>query len=354
VGIIGTGSFAEVCHVPGVRSHPGAEVVALCGRRVERVRKLADRCGIRDVHTDFRELCARTDIDAVTIAASNAVHAEQAIAAFRHGKHVFCEKPLGMTVAQAREMVRAAESSGRVHQVAFTFRYNFGVRELRRRLRAGDIGEPFYVRVQYDNWDGLKPDWRVGWREKQDMAGGGILFDLGSHLFDIARFVLGPIESAIGFAHHIPRQRADSDTGQPTAVETDDLANAWFRHVGGVRGQLFISRITPSFTPNGHLEVIGPDGALKAALSRGKFDSLKASRPTAPDWVDLPLPPAARDGEPHALGMMMRSFVDACLHGAIDPEVDASFHDGLAAQQAMAAVLESQRRECWVPLEDVV
>jgi len=353
VGVVGTGAFAEVCHIPGVRSHARASVVAVCGRRAERARALADRLDIPDVHTDFRELCARDDIDAITIAAANVAHAEIAIAALRHRKHVFCEKPLGMTVPEARAMVREAERSGRVHQVAFTFRYNFGIRELRRRVLAGDIGQPFYVRVQYDNWDGLKPEWRVGWREKQAIAGGGLLFDLGSHLFDVARFVLGPIETAIGYAHHIPRERPDVDTGHPTAVETDDLANVWFRHAGGPRGQLFVSRITPSFTQNGYLEVIGTEGALKASLSRGKFDFLKISRPTSPEWADVALPAAAADGQPHALEIMMRSFVDACLRGRLDPEVDASFRDGLAAQEALAAVLESQKRGCWVPLDQI-
>jgi predicted dehydrogenase len=353
VGVIGAGAFAEACHVPGIRSHPQAEVVALCGRRQESTGALAARLGIPDVHTDFRELCSRDDIDAITVATPNVAHAEQAVTALRAGKHVLCEKPLAMTVAEAREMVAAAEASRRVHQVAFTFRYNYGARELRRRVQAGDIGQPFYVRVQYDNWDGLRPDWRVGWREKQDIAGGGLLFDLGSHLFDIARFVLGPIELAAGLTHHIPRELIDAGTGRPTAIETDDLVAAWFRHAGGANGQFFVSRITPPFADNGCLEVIGPEGALKASLSRGKFESLKASRPAARDWADLPLPPAARDGQPHALAAMMRSFIDACLRGRIDTDLDATFLDGLAAQQAIAAVLESERSGRWVRLDDM-
>ena len=111
----------------------------------------SDRLGVPDVHTDYRELCARDDLDAVTITTPNAVHAEQALAAFAAGKHVFCEKPLGMTVPEVREMLAAAERSGRVHQVAFTFRYTYSVRELRRRVRAGDLGKLYYIRM---HWDG--------------------------------------------------------------------------------------------------------------------------------------------------------------------------------------------------------
>jgi predicted dehydrogenase len=351
-GVIGAGGFAEICHVPGLQSYPQAEVVALCGRRREHARAMADRLGVPDVHTDYRELCARDDLDAVTITTPNAVHAQQALAAFAAGKHVFCEKPLGMTVPEVRGMLAAAESAGTVHQVAFTFRYTCGVRELRRRVRAGDIGRPYYIRMQWDGWAGLRPDWKVGWREKQELAGGGMLYDMGSHLFDLAQFVLGPLEAATGYLYNLPRERPDRTTGETTHVETDDLAAASFRHADGTRGEWFMSRITPAHTENGYLEVIGPEGALQAALSRGDVERLRLSRPTAPEWKDLPLPPEARDGKPHALGLMMRSFVDACLRGRLDPDQDASFADGLAVQQALHAVRRGHETGTWLPLAD--
>jgi predicted dehydrogenase len=341
-GVIGTGEFAEACHLPGLQSHPQAEVIALCGRSYVRARSLANRFSIPDVHTDYAELCRRDDLDAVTIVTPNAFHAEQAITALDQAKHVFCEKPLGMNVAEASEMVRVAERSGKVHQVAYTFRYGYAIQELRRRVQAGDIGKPFYVRIQYDSWDGLRPDWETGWREKQELAGGGLLFDVGSHLFDILRFVLGPIESVTGFVQRIPRSRRERQSGQITTVETDDLAAAWFTQGDGIRGQWFVSRITPPFGEYGYLEVIGLEGALKASLSRGKIDVLKISRPLQPDWELLPLPVEARDGKPHCLGLMMRNFVEASLRGSLDAKIDASFHDGLAAQRCIEDVLQAE------------
>jgi len=354
VGVIGTGEFVQSCHVPGLQSHPQAEVVALCGSDYSRARAVADRLGIRDIYLDYEEMCARDDLDAITVASANAFHAEQAIAAFRHGKHVFCEKPLALNVEQADEMLRAANLSGKIHQVAFTFRYNYGVRELRRRVQSGDIGRPFYLRVQYDNWTALSPDWKAGWREKQHLAGGGILYDLGSHLFDIARFVLGPLQIVTGFCQNIPRQRYHHFTNELTDVETDDLAASWFRHENGTRGQWFISRATPRFTENGNLEVIGEEAALRAGLSRGKVDTLKISSPTRPAWEELPLPEEARDEKPHCLNLMMRSFVDACLRGKLNQSVDASFADGLAVQQAIAAVVEATQNLTWVRVSSSV
>ncbi len=353
IGVIGTGAFAEVCHIPGLLSHPAAEVVAVCGRRLEAARALADKFGIRHATDDFEKLCADPDIDAVTIASANVVHATQAITALRNGKHVFCEKPLAMTAAEAREMALVAAECGKVHQVAFTFRYNYGLRELRRRIAAGDIGKPFFARIQYDRWDGLAAGWTSSWREKKEFAGAGMLFDLGSHLFDITHHVLGPIDSVIGYTHVVPREAPDKTTGEMTTVETDDMVNAWIRHSNGLRGQFFISRVTPPFAQLGYLEIVGDQGALKAALSRGGVDFLKTSSPAAPDWMDLPLPDEASDGKPHALGLMMHSFVEACLRGKTNPDLDATFEDGLAAQLAMSALLESQESDRWTHLDAV-
>ena len=209
------------------------------------------------------------DIDAITIVTRNADIAPMRLAAIRNGKHVLCEKPLGMNPAEAREMAGAAAASGLVNQVAFVFRYNFGVRELRRRILRGDIGRPFLCRVQYDSWDGVRPDRKANWREQRQFAGNGMIFDLGSHLFDLARHVRRTNSiCVVGFTHIVPRIRLDDRTGVPIAVDTDDLFNAWVgtQTVHMVRSR---SRITPSFTPNGWLEVVGPEGALKAGLSRG-------------------------------------------------------------------------------------
>jgi predicted dehydrogenase len=343
IGVIGTGSFAKDCHLPGLLSHPNADVVAVCGSDFRRTRRLADDFSVPDVHTDYTELCDRDDIDAVTIVSPPALHAEQAIAALARGKHVFCEKPLGVSVAEVYGMVDAARASICVHQAAFTFRYLYGVSEMRRLLRAGLIGEPFFVRIQYDGWSGLVPSTEAGWRGQLEINGAGMLLDLGVHLFDIVRHVVAPIASVTGFTHSVPRIRFDRRTGTNVAVATDDLVSTWFSLANGVRGQWFASRITPEFTENGYLEVVGTEGAMRAALSRGGKDVLLLSRPTKPEWEEIPLPFTTPDDAPRALGAMMRSFVDACQRGSLDENIDASFLDGLAAQQCADAVIRGSR-----------
>jgi predicted dehydrogenase len=352
-GVIGAGGFAEVCHVPGLQTHPRAEVVALCGRRLAHCRAMADRLGVPDVHADYRELLARDDLDAVSITTPNAAHKEQALAAFAAGKHVFCEKPLGLDAGEAREMAQAAGRSGLIHQVAFTFRYTYGLRELRRRLRAGEIGAPYFIRIQFDGWGGMRPDWKIGWRETQALAGGGVLHDMGSHHFDTAAFLLGRIREACGLLRHVPREREDASSGELRAVETDDIAAAWFCTDAGIHGEWFQSRATPGHSDNAYVEVVGEQGALQAALSRGNVERLRRSTPLLPAWEELSLPPEALDGTPHALGRMMRSFVDSTIRGHSEQDLDATFEDGLRAQQGLDAVMRSVSERRWVGLDDV-
>jgi len=354
VGVIGAGAFAEACHVPGLQSHPHAEVVAVYGRSRDRAQALANRFHIPHIYTDYQELCRRDDLDAITIVTPNAQHARQALAGLASGKHVFCEKPLAMSVEAAREMVCAAEASGKIHQVAFTYRYLYGIQELRRRILRGDIGSPYYLRIQWECWDAMASEYKIGFRDKLDMAGGGVLYDMGSHLSDLARFILGPIEAIAGFVQFVPRQRIDGRTGRVSNVETDDIAAAWFISEGGVRGHWFASRVTPTSDEKAYVEVVGSEGAVRATLSRGSVDILKVSSPKRPVWEELPLPEEAQDKQPHSLGIMMRSFVDACLRGRLNNDVDASFHDGLAAQQALAAVLQTKTQSDWVPLRQMI
>lgn len=337
IGVIGTGAFAEQCHLPGLQSHPQAKVVAIAGRRPYRLQSLAAQFNIPDVYTDYHELCARTDLDAITIVTSNSEHAAQATTGFASGKHVFCEKPLATNVAQAQEMVRTAELSGKVHQVAFTYRYLYGLQELRRRIQRGDIGAPYHLRAQHNSWDRFQA------------KGSGVLHDVGPHLFDLARFLFGPLQSVTGLYRHVPR--GGKDLAVSPGPTTDDVATAWFTHKSGVQGQWFTSRVMPSYGGKAHIEVIGEEGALRASLSRGSIDTLQIVHPPSSQWKELPLPVEARNESPSALGIMMRSFVNACLRGKIDPDIDASFHDGLAVQLAIDAVETASARLPWIPVE---
>jgi predicted dehydrogenase len=300
---------------------------------------MARRLNVPEISTDYHSVCARRDIDAIAVASPDVFHARHALAALEGGKHVFCEKPLGVNMKEALSMLEAANRIQRIHQVGFTYRYLYGVQELKRRVLQGDIGDPYYIRLRHESWDGMHPDFKVSYREKLSLVGGGVLHNVGSHLFDLSHHLIGRSESITGFTMFLPRERRDKLSKQFTPVETDDIAAAWYRCGAGVRGEWFASRASPSsLGGRAYVEVVGTEGALRASLSRGPKESLTISRPDAPEWVDLCLPAQALDGEPHCLALMMRSFVDACLRGSLNETTDASFHDGMMAQKAIGAI----------------
>lgn len=348
VAVIGAGGFAETCHVPGVQSHPRAEVVALCGRNAERRRAMADRLGVPDAVAEYHDILARPDIDAVTITTPNVAHYPIATAAFAAGKHVFCEKPLAMTRAEATEMRRAAEASGRVHQVAFTFRFTHCLQRLREELAGGTIGRPFYVRVHGEGFGDLRPGGNGGWRHVQALSGGGTLADMGSHYFDLVNWIVGPVGEVCATVETIPREKRVG--GEPVTVDSDDLIACLFRTEGGVSGHFFSSRVTPPRGANGFFEVVGETGALYASTTRGGGDDLRLARPGEAE-VELPLPEESGTKQDYALGRMMRAFVDAILAGRSNPGVDATFVDGWRVQCAQEAVMTSVCEKRWASVD---
>jgi predicted dehydrogenase len=348
-GVIGAGNFAEVCHIPGLQSHPEASVVALCRRNRESGLMIAQKLSVESVYTDYRELLERSDIDAVTIVTPNVNHAEIAIAAFKSGKHVFCEKPLAMNAQQASEMVAAAQKSGGINQVAFIFRYLHCIRQMRRLINEGVIGRPFYVRIQSEGWGDLNPNSKVGWRHQKSLSGSGMLGDMGSHFFDLASYLVGDVVEVCGMLQTIPRTRLYSATGETVEVDTDDLAVSWFRTSQEVEGYFFVSRITPSRGENGYVEVIGEQGTLFAYLSRGDREELRLRR-LGEEEQKIKLPAECQERKPLASFRMMRSFVDSILRGSTDSEHDATFLQGYRVQLALDGVLKSVQDHSWIRL----
>ena len=336
VGVIGAGAFARAGHLPGLTSHPRAEVAMLCGRDAARTNALATEFGIGAVTLDPAELCASDQVDAVTICTPNDVHGRHVLLALSHGKHVFCEKPLALTVDEATAMTEAARQRPVVHQVGYTFRHLFGIEELHRRVKAGDIGQPLVLRCHHQYFDGVESEAGVRWQHRLAVAGGGVLRNSGSHLLDLARLILGPVAAV----------RAELGFGDRPGVETDDVAMVRLRHASGVRTECFVSRLAAAQRPN-FVEVVGSKGSLHALISRGGFDRL--SRITARNRLDVALPPDATDGRFHALHRMMHGFVDGCLKGKPSKGA-ASFEDGLAVQHIIAAAEEAARIQGWVKL----
>lgn len=195
IGVVGAGYMGRI-RAQSAQAHPGCRVVQVVDQVSERAEALANKVGC-EAGTDWERLVARRDIDAVVVATPHKHLAPITIAALQAGKHVFCEKPMARTVAEADEVLKCHRSNPQVLVVGFTLRHHPAIARARELLLEGAIGEPFYVRGCYGH--GGRPGYEREWRADPELAGGGELLDQGIHLIDLSRWFLGEFRETAGF-----------------------------------------------------------------------------------------------------------------------------------------------------------
>ncbi len=189
VGVIGAGWPGER-HAEGYLASGEARVVALADLDPARRAAFARQFDVPETYADYRELLADPAVEAVSVALPNFLHREAAVAALEAGKHVLCEKPPAVTLAEAEAMAAAAERAGRLLVYAVQRRFNPATEALRERLAAGLLGEVYHARAVWTRTWGV-PRGAGGWFTDPARSGGGALIDIGVHVLDLAWFLLG-------------------------------------------------------------------------------------------------------------------------------------------------------------------
>lgn len=189
IGIIGTGGIANL-HIQGYQSMPDAcEVVAFCDTNLEHAEAARATSGeAGKTYTNHADLLRDAEIDAVSIATPNKFHLQPTLDALRAGKHVLCEKPLGMNADECRQMCAAARDAGKILQVGLQNRWTGPARFMRQFIESGAMGDVYYARAQALRRRGV-PAWGV-FIEK-DKQGGGPLIDIGVHILDFTLYLMG-------------------------------------------------------------------------------------------------------------------------------------------------------------------
>ncbi|NDH64794.1 MAG: gfo/Idh/MocA family oxidoreductase [Microbacteriaceae bacterium] len=185
IGLIGSSGWAEGMYVSALCADPRVDFVAVAARNQERLDELASKWNIANTYTDAHELID-SDVDAVIIATPDSAHAEYALSALAARKHVLCEKPLALDVEQSAAMNDAAKASGLVNMVMFTFRFLPVLQQLRNRVAA--LGQITDARVEFRSSFARNSDYI--WRLDPE-HGIGVVGDIGSHVFDLAAWMLG-------------------------------------------------------------------------------------------------------------------------------------------------------------------
>ncbi len=187
IGIIGVGGISAV-HIDAYRHNPHAELYALCDIDAEKLREKGNRYGIERLYTSAEEmLSALPELDAVSVCTWNSAHAPCAIAALNAGKHVLCEKPMAVNAALAGQMLEAARRNRRVLMVGFVRRFGQDCRLVKDFIDAGALGDVYFAKAKYIRRSG-NPG---GWFGDRSRSGGGPLIDLGVHVIDLLRYLMG-------------------------------------------------------------------------------------------------------------------------------------------------------------------
>ncbi len=234
-----------------------------------------DRFGFEEASADWRAVVARPDIDIVDICTPNNSHAEIAIAAAKAGKHIICEKPLARTGAESRTMLEAVQASGSIHMVAFNYRRTPAVALARKLIEEGRIGDILNFRGTYlQDWS-ADPDSPLSWRFQKSIAGSGTVGDIGTHVVDLARYLVGEIASVNALVEtHIttrPRQSGGVDklgvgggdrNAERGPVDVDDEVLTMLRFSSGAIGSIEATR--NAYGRNNFLtfEIHGTKGSL--------------------------------------------------------------------------------------------
>jgi predicted dehydrogenase len=355
VGIVGAGAVSDYHHVPAIRLDPRAELAGVCDADPTLLEKRKTDWGVDNVTTDPIALCEDPRVDAVIIATPNFTHRPIAVAAARAGKHIMCEKPLGLNAGEVREMYVAARDAGVAHMTAFTYRFAPSMRYLRHLLKSGALGTPRHFRSQrFLDW----PETSWGWRQYKDKAGAGDLYDMTIHRIDFALDLMGPLTQVCGaVARFAPR--TETPDGKPCPPsDVDDWSCLIGEFASGATGVWEGTTLAKGYGRNGFghewAEVNGSEGSAVYRLHEPNTILLgKTGRDLEPVAVPVEfLKPADSPRDP-SQGIPATVFRYDLVWEFISAIVERrsavpSFYDGLNAQIVADAVLESHAKRSWI------
>ena len=242
-------------------------LIAVAGRDEGGVKEAALRYGYEGYYTDWREMLADPRVQLFDNGGPNDLHAEPCIAAAEAGKHIICEKPLARTAEEAKRMLDAVNRAGVKHMTAFNYRFVPAIRQAYELIKEGALGEIYHFRAVYlQSWI-TDPNFAMVWRLDKERAGSGALGDLGAHIIDLGRFLVGEPRSVMALTRTFIPERPTGDGGR-ARVTVDDAFEAVVEFDNGAVGTLEASRFAPGRKNHEVFEINGSKGSLRFNLER--------------------------------------------------------------------------------------
>lgn len=332
------------------------QLIAIAGRDEESVKEAAKRYGYRIYYTDWRELIKDDRVQLFDNGGPNDMHAEPSIAAAQAGKHILCEKPLARTAKEAASMLEAATKAGVKHMVAFNYRYVPAIRQAYELIRSGKLGDIYHFRAVYlQEWI-LDPSFPKIWRLDKSRAGSGALGDLGAHIIDLARFLIGEPRRVSAMAKTFIKDRPLPGGTAMGKVDVDDAFVSLFEFENGALGTLEASRFCAGRKNYQALEINGSNGTLAFNLERMNelqvfwkdeqpretqgFHDVLVSESYHPFWEHW-WPQGHMIGWEHTFVHEIAHLLDAIVHDKEIAPYGATFEDGYKNAVICDAILAS-------------
>lgn len=249
VGIIGVGGIAQVVHLPILKQMDGVEVRIVCDYDRQKAGWVADRFGIPEFHRDPAVVMGHDDLDAVIVLTPTHAHMALATAALRSGKHVLVEKPIARNTKESKRMVAAAQQSNRYLMVAMNHRFRPDSVRLKQMIDAGVLGEIYKIRA---GWLKKKGKWaRPTWVTNPEIAGGGVLMDLGIQMVDLILWMLpdARVRRISATSHNLMLNK-----------KVEDTLSAYFTLENNIAFSLEVSWATPTENTNAFTYFYGTEG----------------------------------------------------------------------------------------------
>lgn len=339
----------------------------ICGRDEAAVKKAAEKFGWDGYETSWEKLVTRGDIDVIDITAPSNTHKSIALAAAENGKHIFCEKPLALTLADAREMLESVTKNGVRHQIGFNYRFAPAVRLMKNMIDAGKIGTIRHVRASYLQDFIIDPEFPLIWRLQKEICGSGSLGDLGAHFIDLARYFAGDFKSVTGMQKTFIKSRpvvqemtglsASAKEDAPRGeVDVDDGTVFVAEFENGALGVFEATRFALGHKNDLSIEINGDKGSLKFVFERMNelqyfsagdeaglqgFRLIQASEGIHP-YMSAWWPTGHVIGYEHTFVHEMFEFFECVVNNT---PTSPDFADGVKCSQVIEAVeLAAQRR----------
>lgn len=341
-------------------------LVAIAGRTEEATAEAARRYGYEQYYTDWRKMLDNDAVQVFDNGGPNDAHAEPCIAAAGAGKHIICEKPLARSAAEAKSMLDAVNKAGVKHMVSFNYRFVPAIVQARKLIESGALGRIFHFRAVYlQEWI-IDPNFPKVWRLDKKVAGSGALGDLGAHIIDLARFLVGEPRRVMGMTKTFVEERPLPDGSGKGKVDVDDAFISLFEFENGALGTLEASRFCQGHKNYEVLEINGENGSIKFNLERLNelevfypneepketrgFHTVLVSESYHPYWGNW-WPHGHMIGWEHSFIHEFHHFFDAIVNNKNVAPYGATFEDGYRNAVICDAVVESARTRCAVDIK---